>query len=162
MTETWGDMCPKCLSWWTSYLCKEKLYCSCEVPKEEWLFLYRKTYGNRFFGISEKKVEVTYREQTLSIYASDVVDAIGSLHLGKLKKTIVSLLLKSSKIPINKKNLIYIAFKKAFTQASSNNCFERCPKCGDYKKCRSEKKWLSVHCPEFNLKQSIKEFVEAV
>jgi hypothetical protein len=61
------------------------------------------------------------------------------------------------------KNFLYIAIKKAFTEASSRgNYWERCHKCENHKggrKCQAGHTWLSTSCTDFKLRRSIKQFL---
>lgn len=163
MTETHGYLCKNCLSWWTSYLNKGKLYCECDIPEEEWIFVYRKTFGNTIFGISEKRARIKYKDFSLTIHMSDVVNQEGMLHLGKLKRKIEAEIRKRQKFEfLDLRNIFYICFKKAFTQASGKGYGERCPKCEyfrGFRKCNKGHQWLIPDCKDFILKKKILDFI---
>lgn len=169
MTETYGYMCPKCLSWWTAYLNKnDVLYCHCEVPKAEWIYVYRKTYGNWVFGVSNKVCKAEYKEKTFRVTEREVYNerARDGINKWKLSKIILQQIKdQNADFLLKEKNLIYIALKKALTQKSGNNFSERCPKCekyNGYRNCKAGHDWHTPSCSDFNLKPSIKEFLAEV
>lgn len=166
MTETVGYLCPKCLSWWTRYLCKDgKLYCKCEIPEEEWFYIYRKYYARGCGYYPDQKAIVSNKDLVIKLWASQIeFEGYYQNHIdkAKLKKVVKEFISKNKPELIDKWQLFYIGFKKAFSQASSNQWFERCPKCKYYingRKCKKGHDWLSVQCEDFDLKQSIKKFL---
>jgi hypothetical protein len=164
MTETTGYFCPNCLCWWTTYLNKgETLYCGCHIGKQDALWLYRKTWGNSFFGVKEKKVKIEFKGREL------VFNFTSSLNKRLLKQFILWTILEApnNEVLWQNQNYIYIAVKEGLTTASNRGQYQyRCMKCQHYKKVPGRKcelydtkAWLTIDCDKFLLKEAIHNFL---
>lgn len=170
------------------------LLCGCDVKIEDSIYLYRKTHGNRFFGVSSQKVKIEYKGLTLEIsfsgHEEQLIQAVAYIYDNnedefevkldnepiismlpmyyknwELRNLVHNIIVKGEKeIFSSNRNLIYIAVKKGLTEASSRDTpFGRCRKCEKHKgrrSCEAGHEWRSTHCIDFELRLSIKTFLE--
>lgn len=167
--------------------------CGCKTEIKNSIYIYRKTWGNRFFGVSSEEIILRYKGILIKTYVSRIKDEPTGLHIenytypanedvfGKNCKQLSFSIHRVTKTRIhnsiqriiensqqeaiqNDVNLLYIAFKKGMSEASTRLSFRaRCPKCSYYKggriKCDKGHEWKDVTCTNFDLKLSIKQYI---
>ena len=125
--------------------------------------IYRKTWGNTFFGIKEKEVQIGFKGKEL------VMNFTGNLDKDTLKRFVLWTILETSDHDElwQHQNYIYIAVKEALTSASNRGQYHyRCHKCRHWnrvpgQKCAlyDPKAFLSIACDKFELKESIRNYL---